>query len=97
MPNFYVNMESSSRTLDYNCDCYLIDASSNSITLSLPAIVSDGFGIRFVRVDNNGSNTVTLDASPSNFIALSSTSTISLPVSGKLSIISCANNWYVVG
>lgn len=83
-------------TADFGYEYYLIDASNNNVTLTLPsASISDGlfFGIR--RIDNNVSNTASI-AGDSNGETLDGSVSLPLLSGDKVTVISINSVWYTV-
>lgn len=85
---------------------YFIDATSNNVTLTLPALLGDGStdGIEFQlrRIDNVGGNTVTVAAGANNDIVIvGSLSSFTLPAvdAGLGAIILCSRltTWWMMG
>ena len=71
--------------LDINFDSYIIDASNNNITLTLPSISYDGLSFNIKRIDNNN-NIVTL--LPVNSQLISEQSSYNLLKKSSVKIIS---------
>lgn len=85
---------------------YFIDATSNNVTLTLPALLGDGStdGIEFQirRIDTNNSNTVTVAAGASNDVMIvSSAASFTLPAvdAGLGAVILCSRltTWWMMG
>lgn len=98
--NTNITTVSTTLTLDISNDVYLVDASSGSITITLPNINADGIQYKLVRIDNNTSNTVTIQG---NIPAQTIDTDVSLllPVQKVLDIQSFGIDsgtpiWYVV-
>lgn len=60
MSNTYTTSVNSNTTMDFSLNYYLVDASSNNITLTLPTILGNGNNFIIRRIDNNANFTVNL-------------------------------------
>jgi hypothetical protein len=79
---------------DLNFNAYLIDASSNNVTLTLPTIDGDDITYILSRVDVSvNSNVVTIACSGGNTFYDSSTS-ITIPQNKAFTINSNGNIWF---
>jgi hypothetical protein len=86
----------SSDVLDNSNYIILADASSNTVTLNLPA-ASGNTGLTYIikRTDATGSNTVILDANASETIDGSTTYTLTSQYQ-SIRIICDGSNWYIM-
>lgn len=86
---------SSNDTADFGFNTYLIDASSNNVTLTLPDILGDGLSFILTRIDNNSpnTNTVTINCDPSDTFS-DGTTTYQLLQFQSILILSDSNTWY---
>lgn len=100
MSNAYVDYVTSDTTVDPGYDTFLIDASSNSVTMTLPSIVGDGTKFTFVRIDTVTANTVTVRVDPttSEVIDLPSQTSITLDLHKNTTLCSFYANltWYTI-
>lgn len=94
MSNAYLTYVTEDSTLDYGWDTYLMDASSNNITMTLQQSYGDGLLFTFSRVDDNSSNTVTIVANSGSLI--NGGSSVTLNPHENITITSWDNNWYTI-
>ena len=70
---------------------YFVDASSGSITITLPEILYDGTTFIMHRIDNSVNN-VTLEAFTGQTV--DGTSSVNMPARNYQEFVSLNNNWY---
>lgn len=80
----------SSTTIDTGYENFLIDATSGSLTITLPIILSNGQFFRFRRIDNTANN-VTITGTGQN---IDGNTNITLPVLTTIPLLSYSNEWY---
>jgi len=84
----------SSSTIDLSFDTYLIDASSNPITVTLTTIVGDGMQLLLRRTDTNILNTVNIVGESGE--PIDSKSSIIIKPNSSIKINAFNNAWYTV-
>jgi hypothetical protein len=82
-----------SQNVDSGYNIYLVDASNNDVTLTLPDITSDGFYFTFKRVDTVFTNTVTIVGN-NNQQTIDNVSSLSLTDNTSLSVVSHGSVWW---
>ena len=90
----YINSINTDTLMNLGFDTYLVNASSNSITLTLPTIISNGIQFIIRRIDINLSNTVTITGQSGELI--DSNTLILLKPNNNIRINSFNNAWYTV-
>jgi hypothetical protein len=96
MSTFYVTSVTNDQNISTDFNVYLIDATNNSVTLTLPQNLSDGIGLKFKRIDSNGSNTVTINPYSGDTIVSSGNHIILSVGSNGVPIISYNGSWYTL-
>ena len=76
-------------------DLFLLDASSNDVTITLPDITCDGLYFRICRIDTNTANTVTV-RSFNDIQTINGRPYITLNIESKVGIVSFGYIWYSV-
>lgn len=89
----YITTITSDTTIGTGFDTFIVDASSNSITITLPFTENSDL-FYFKRIDNNSANTVTITGTSGQLID-GRTSQI-LPVNFNRTYSSVNSNWYSV-
>ena len=80
-------------TLTYDSMLYLIDATSNNVTVTLPSVTSQqGSHMILKRVDSSV-NTVTIDPSPNT---IDGYSTLTMGAVQRIHIMVYNGNWFIV-
>lgn len=94
--NLYPIEISADTTVSLDYDTYIIDASLNDITITLPDMTGMGFGpaIKFKRVDTNPLFEVTIVATATTIDELPS---ITIPIGGDNQIEYDENDWHTCG
>lgn len=88
----YVNLATSNTTLDFGYNAYLVDATSNNITLTMPQQTGDGPNFLISRIDNSV-NTVTIDG---NGATINGSSTVTLGGQSNVLLVLYSDDWYTV-
>lgn len=89
-----VTQISTSGNADYSYSVYLVDASTNNITINIPDCTgTDGEYFIFTRKDSNNNNTLTLV--PYGSQTIDGNSSVNVPISSTLGIISINNEWKI--
>ena len=85
----------SNDTADLGYNTYLIDATNNNVTLTLPVIMGDGISFLITRIDTNNpnTNTVTIACDGSDTFSDSQTTCDLLQYQSVL-ILSDGTTWY---
>lgn len=94
MADVPITMVNSSGNIDPGYEAYLIDASSNNITLTMLNITSDGFYFMFKRVDNS-LNTVTIQGY-SISQTIDGNSAITLNSGDKINLVAFNSVWWSI-
>lgn len=95
MSSLYISLVTSSATMDFGYDTYLVDASSNNITLELPESYGDGPNFIISRIDSSV-NTVTIIGFESG-PTINGQSSVSLESHQNVKLALFSDNWYTVG
>ena len=94
MSNVYITSITTTSAVDPGFNIYLIDATNNNITLTLPSITSDGFYFMFRRIDTASSNTVTLEGDDPVNETIDNLQSISFAPGDELAVASLNNVWW---
>ena len=100
MASVYVTLVNANGNVDPGFDTYLIDASSNNVTLTLPAITSDGMLFTFRGLTGATGNTITILPNGSSTDTVDNNALMNIPIPGRNSVVSFTNNntppfiWY---
>jgi hypothetical protein len=87
----YVNSVTSSVTASPDFDVYNIDATNNSITITMPEVSSLGVEYTMKRIDSVSANTVTIASSDN--LTIDGQSSITLRPNGSVNIVSSSTGW----
>lgn len=94
MASSYITLVNTNSQIEYGNDMYLVDASADSLTLTLPQVLSNGVQFRFKRIDKNSANTVTIVGFSGELIDLESSYTLNPNTNIKFNTYD--NAWYSV-
>jgi len=94
MSSAAITLVTSNTTLDPGYNIYLVNASSNSVTLTLPPILGDGEEFTISRIDTAVLNIVTLTTSDGQNINFGSS--INIGPQTNLTVSSYLSAWYTV-
>lgn len=85
----------SDTTLGTSYHIYLVDATSGSITLTLPSITADGTNFRIKRIDTSLTNTVTVQGTGGQQI--DSQASITMDTGTNIILAAFNSAWYIIG
>ncbi|AYV76701.1 MAG: hypothetical protein Terrestrivirus12_4 [Terrestrivirus sp.] len=91
--SFYVTELTSSQTIDFSYNVFLVDATAGSITMTVPAPPSDGIKFFVKRIDAVQTNSLTI-LTPGALI--NGQSSITLSEKANLLVASYSGNWFTV-
>lgn len=91
MPTYSNIIVTSNTIVDAGYDMYLIDATNGNVIMTMFEILSDGHVMIFKRIDG-GVNTVSII--PNGVETIDGNSTLDLPASSSISLVSNGGNWY---